>query len=46
MELQTHPATPQDRMNYLLGLYSADQQIHAVLYFAPKVSVSLDGTIR
>lgn len=35
---QTFIVTPQDRMNYLLGLYSADQQITAVLYFPAGLS--------
>lgn len=38
MEHRKYPVTPQDRMNYLLGLYSADQQINAVLYFPVRIS--------
>ncbi|PFH72527.1 condensation protein [Bacillus cereus] len=33
-----YSVTPQDRMNYLLGLYSADQQINVVLYFPIGIS--------
>ncbi|HFU7058173.1 TPA: condensation domain-containing protein [Bacillus cereus] len=41
MEKRKHSVTPQDRMNYLLGLYSADQQINAVLYFPVGISKKL-----
>jgi NRPS condensation-like uncharacterized protein len=33
VEQRKASVTPQDRMNYLLGLFSADQQLNAVLYF-------------
>lgn len=38
MEHRKYSVTPQDRMNYLLGLFSADQQINAVLYFPVGIS--------
>ncbi|HDR7437166.1 TPA: condensation protein [Bacillus anthracis] len=38
MGQRKYSVTPQDRMNYLLGLYSADQQINAVLYFPIGIS--------
>lgn len=38
VENRKYSVTPQDRMNYLLSLYSADQQINAVLYFPVGIS--------
>lgn len=38
MKQRKYPVTPQDRMNYILGLYSANQQINAVLYFPIGIS--------
>ncbi|MED2795550.1 condensation protein [Bacillus wiedmannii] len=38
MEQRKYSVTPQDRMNYILGLYSANQQINAVLYFPIGIS--------
>lgn len=35
------PATSQDRMNYLLGLYSADQQISLTLTFKSRLDESI-----
>ncbi|WP_267379719.1 condensation domain-containing protein [Bacillus sp. GM_Baccil_2] len=47
MEKRKYSVTPQDRMNYLLGLYSADQQINAVLYFPVGISKKiLEQSIR
>ncbi|HEE9035486.1 TPA: hypothetical protein R2I11_005894, partial [Bacillus cereus] len=47
MEKRKYLVTPQDRMNYLLGLYSADQQINAVLYFPVGISKKiLEQSIR
>ncbi|EOO75189.1 hypothetical protein IC7_05479 [Bacillus cereus BAG1O-1] len=42
-----YSVTPQDRMNYLLGLYSADQQINVVLYFPVGISKEiLEQSVR
>ncbi|PEX85102.1 condensation protein [Bacillus cereus] len=42
-----YSVTPQDRMNYLLGLYSADQQINVVLYFPIGISKKiLEQSVR
>lgn len=47
MEQGKYSVTPQDRMNYLLGLYSADQQINAVLYFPVGLSKEiLEQSVR
>ncbi|MGV6976528.1 condensation domain-containing protein [Bacillus toyonensis] len=47
MEQGKYSVTPQDRMNYLLGLYSADQQINAVLYFPVVLSKEiLEQSVR
>ncbi|WP_439741393.1 condensation domain-containing protein [Bacillus pseudomycoides] len=47
MEQRKYSVTPQDRMNYLLGLYSADQQINAVLYFPVGISKKiLEQSVR
>ncbi|MGP4078507.1 condensation domain-containing protein [Pseudalkalibacillus sp. R45] len=47
MEQRKYSVTPQDRMNYLLGLYSADQQINAVLYFPVGISEKiLEQSVR
>lgn len=47
MEQRRHSVTPQDRMNYILGLYSADQQINAVLYFPLGISKeNLEQSVR
>ncbi|MDA2169363.1 condensation domain-containing protein [Bacillus tropicus] len=47
MEPRKYSVTPQDRMNYLLGLYSADQQINAVLYFPVGISKKiLEQSVR
>jgi len=40
-EVSTYPVTPQDRMNYLLGLYSAVQQIGMVLHFPSRLDLDL-----
>lgn len=36
-----YPATPQDRVAHLIGLFSADQQINAVLQFAGQLEQEL-----
>ncbi|QKE10516.1 condensation domain-containing protein [Bacillus cereus] len=41
MKQRKYPVTPQDRMNYILGLYSANQQINAILYFPIGISKKL-----
>ncbi|OOR22865.1 condensation domain-containing protein [Bacillus cereus] len=47
MEQRKFSVTPQDRMNYLLGLYAADQQINAVLYFPVGISKEiLEQSVR
>ncbi|PEP98204.1 condensation domain-containing protein [Bacillus toyonensis] len=47
MEQGKYSVTPQDRMNYLLGLYSADQQINAALYFPVGLSKEiLEQSVR
>ncbi|MEX0139184.1 condensation protein [Bacillus nitratireducens] len=47
MEQRKHPVTPQDRMNYILGLYSANQQINVVLYFPIGISKKvLEQSVR
>lgn len=47
MEQGKYSVTPQDRMNYLLGLYSANQQINAVLYFPVGLSKEiLEQSVR
>ncbi|MGG3654321.1 condensation domain-containing protein [Bacillus pseudomycoides] len=47
MEQRKYPVTPQDRMNYILGLYSANQQINAVLYFPVGISKNiLEQSVR
>ena len=47
MEQRKYSVTPQDRMNYLLDLYSADQQINAVLYFPVGISKKiLEQSVR
>ena len=47
MEQRKFSVTPQDRMNYVLGLYSADQQINAVLYFPVGISKEiLEQSVR
>lgn len=47
MEKRKYSVTPQDRMNYVLGLYSADQQINAVLYFPVGISKEiLEESVR
>ncbi|MGG5736957.1 MULTISPECIES: condensation domain-containing protein [Bacillus cereus group] len=47
MEQRKFSVTPQDRMNYILGLYSADQQINAVLYFPVGISKKiLEQSVR
>ncbi|RWS45199.1 condensation protein [Bacillus mycoides] len=47
MEQSKFSVTPQDRMNYLLGLYAADQQINAVLYFPVGISKEiLEQSVR
>ncbi|MBE7105189.1 condensation protein [Bacillus cereus] len=47
MEQRKFSVTPQDRMNYLLGLYAADQQINAVLYFPVGISKKiLEQSVR
>ncbi|PGE16577.1 condensation protein [Bacillus toyonensis] len=47
MEQGKYSVTPQDRMNYLLGLYSADLQINAVLYFPVGLSKEiLEQSVR
>ncbi|MED1412853.1 MULTISPECIES: condensation domain-containing protein [Bacillus] len=47
MEQRKYPVTPQDRMNYILGLYSANQQINAVLYFPIGISKEmLEQSVR
>ena len=47
MEQRKYSVTPQDRMNYLLGLFSADQQINAVLYFPVGISEEiLEQSVR
>ncbi|MEK7016020.1 condensation domain-containing protein [Bacillus sp. FSL R9-9410] len=47
MEQRKYPVTPQDRMNYILGLYSANQQINAVLYFPVGISKKiLEQSVR
>ncbi len=35
----SYPVTPQDRMNYLLNLFSADQQIAIILAFPEKLNL-------
>ena len=39
------PATAQDRMNYLIGLLSADQQIAMVLSFSPAGHANFEAGI-
>ncbi|UYX54820.1 condensation protein [Bacillus thuringiensis] len=47
MKKRKYPVTPQDRMNYILGLYSANQQINAVLYFPIGISKKiLEQSVR
>ncbi|MGH1141633.1 condensation domain-containing protein [Bacillus pseudomycoides] len=47
MEQRKYPVTAQDRMNYILGLYSANQQINAVLYFPVGISKKiLEQSVR
>jgi NRPS condensation-like uncharacterized protein len=47
LEQRKFSVTPQDRMNYLLGLYAADQQINAVLYFPVGISKKiLEQSVR
>ncbi|HDR8183566.1 TPA: condensation protein [Bacillus thuringiensis] len=47
MEQRKYSVTPQDRMNYILGLYSANQQINAVLYFPIGISKKvLEQSVR
>lgn len=47
MEQRKFSVTPQDRMNYLLCLYAADQQINAVLYFPVGISKEiLEQSVR
>ncbi|PGK21401.1 hypothetical protein CN901_12620, partial [Bacillus cereus] len=47
MEQRKFSVTPQDQMNYVLGLYSADQQINAVLYFPVGISKEiLEESVR
>lgn len=47
MKQRKYSVTPQDRMNYLLGLYSADQQINEVLYFPVGISEEiLEKSVR
>ncbi|AIK36518.1 condensation domain protein [Bacillus pseudomycoides] len=47
MEQRKYPVTPQDRMNYILGLYSANQQINAILYFPVGISKNiLEQSVR
>ena len=47
MKQRKYLVTPQDRMNYVLGLYSADQQINAVLYFPVGISKEiLEESVR
>jgi len=47
MEQTKYSVTPQDRMNYILGLYSANQQINAVLYFPIGISKKvLEQSVR
>ncbi len=47
MGQRKYPVTPQDRMNYILGLYSANQQINAVLYFSKGISMKiLEQSVR
>mgnify|MGYP001063750606 FL=1 len=47
MEQREYSVTPQDRMNYILGLYSANQQINAVLYFPIGISKKvLEQSVR
>lgn len=36
-----YPATPQDRVAHLIGLFSADQQINAVLRFSGQIEQEL-----
>lgn len=47
----TYPATPQDRMNYLLNLFSADQQIAIILAFPERLNIrvlkqAIETTLR
>ncbi|MGG3524095.1 condensation domain-containing protein [Bacillus pseudomycoides] len=47
MEQRKYPVTAQDRINYILGLYSANQQINAVLYFPVGISKKiLEQSVR
>jgi NRPS condensation-like uncharacterized protein len=47
VEQRKYSVTPQDRMNYLLGLYTADQQINAALYFPLGISKeTLEQSVR
>ncbi|KOP67934.1 hypothetical protein AMS62_23760 [Bacillus sp. FJAT-18019] len=40
-KVHSYPVTPQDRMNYLLGVYSAVQQIGIVLKFSGQLDTDL-----
>lgn len=40
-EVIIYPAVPQDRMNYLMGLFSAVQRIGTTLHFSKQLDTNL-----